>query len=99
MRCSSHGFFVDGHCCALPVLLLMTALVGCAGTAWPDLLDHIWQMSAASCLPLCRTLLEAASSPRKAVDDLFSPANERAVRVALRVTGSVAAVAAFASMF
>ena len=24
----------------------------CAGTAWPDLLDHIWQTSAASCLPL-----------------------------------------------
>ena len=63
----------------------------------PDVLAR--PPEAASCLPLCRTLLEAASSPRKAVDDLFSPANERAVRVALRVTGSVAAVAAFASMF
>ena len=63
----------------------------------PDVLAR--PPEAASCLPLCRTLLEAASSPRKAVDDLFSPANERAVRVTLRVTGSVAAVAAFASMF
>ena len=26
--------------------------IGCAGTAWPDLLDHIWHMSTASCLPL-----------------------------------------------
>ena len=52
----------------------------------------------ASCLPLCRTLLEAASSPRKTVDDLFSPANERAARFALRVAGSVAAAMAFASV-
>ena len=44
----------------------------------------------ATCLPLCRKLLESASVPRKAVDELFSPANEHRVRNLVRIAGSFA---------